>query len=233
MKNILVVPTYNERKNIEKFCLLIFSVLPDIHILVVDDNSPDKTAIEIKNMQKKYRNLLLLEREKKEGLGRAYVDAFKFVLDDGSFDSLIMMDADFSHDPKYLDSMIKESQSNDLVIGSRYITGGGIEGWEFWRYLLSLGGNIYTRLITTMPVRDATAGFNLINLNVLKKIDMNGLESSGYAFQIELKYRLWKAGAKIKEIPIIFKNRLEGESKISNHIVREGMLVPWKLLLKR
>ncbi|MEK7070894.1 MAG: polyprenol monophosphomannose synthase, partial [Patescibacteria group bacterium] len=134
-------------------------------------------------------------------------------------------------DPKYLQHMIEESRKNDLVIGSRYVRGGGTEGWEFWRRMLSYWGNVYSWLVTGLPIRDVTAGFNLIKIDTLKKINLNKLGASGYAFQIELKYNLWKAGAQIKEIPIVFKNRLEGESKISNHIIKEGLLTPWRLVL--
>ncbi|MBI5140480.1 MAG: polyprenol monophosphomannose synthase [Candidatus Vogelbacteria bacterium] len=233
MKNIVIVPTYNERDNIEKLCPEIFRLLPDISVLVVDDNSPDKTSDVVKNMQKKYPRLLLLERPGKEGLGRAYIDAFNFVLRDGTFDSLITMDADFSHDPKYLKPMLEESKNHDLVIGSRYINDGATEGWEFWRRMLSYWGNQYSRLVTSAPIHDCTGGFNLLKPRFLNRLDLSRFGASGYAFQIELKYKLWKAGAKVKEIPIVFRNRLEGESKISNHIIKEGILTPWRLVFKK
>lgn len=227
--DVVVVPTYNERDNIKNLVLVIFKVVPEIHILVVDDNSPDKTAAVVKSLQSEYLNLSLLERPRKEGLGRAYLDAFKLILKNNSAERVIMMDADFSHDPKYLPELLEAAKNFDVVVGSRYIRDGGMVGWEAWRRFLSKFGNWYSRLIMGLPVFDCTGGFNLVKIDFLRKIDLSRVAMSGYAFQIELKYLLWKAGARFKEIPIIFKNRLNGESKISNHIIREGILAPWKI----
>ena len=142
------------------------------------------------------------------------------------------MDADFSHDPKYLEQMIKVSRVSNVVIGSRYVKEGKTEGWEFWRVMLSFFGNRYCKFVTGMPVYDCTAGFNVIDTRILKKLDFSSFDLSGYAFIMELKYLLWKAGATFKEIPITFKNRTGGESKISGHIISEGLLAPWKMILK-
>lgn len=233
MEDLIIIPTYNERDNIENIVLAVFKIMPGINILVVDDNSPDKTSEVVKNLQSQYFNLSLLKRPRKEGLGKAYLDAFQMVLKNNEVKHIIMMDADFSHDSKYLPKMLETVKSFDVVIGSRYVMGGGTVGWEFWRRFLSKFGNLYSRLVTGMPIFDCTGGFNLIKTDFLRKIDLSSVAMSGYAFQIELKYLLWRAGARFKEIPIIFKNRLNGESKISNHIIKEGILAPWKIKKKK
>lgn len=233
MEDFIVIPTYNEKDNIGEIIPTVFKIAPEIGILVVDDNSPDKTSEVVKNLQSQYLNLSLLERPRKEGLGRAYLDAFQTVLKNNEVKNIIMMDADFSHDPKYLPEMLETAKNFDVVIGSRYVRGGGTVGWEFWRRFLSKFGNVYSRLVTGMPIFDCTGGFNLIKTDFLRKIDLSSVAMSGYAFQIELKYLLWRAGARFKEVPIIFKNRLSGESKISSHIIREGILAPWKMKEKK
>lgn len=226
----IILPTYNERSNISDLILRIFELHPDINILVVDDNSPDGTRDAVKKLQKKYRNLLLMQRKKKEGLGRAYIDAFKTVLAKKDVRSIIMMDADFSHNPKYLETMFKKMDDYDLVIGSRYVKQGKIESWELWRRLLSWGGNTYCLLILRYPIFDWTTGFNCINPDYLRKIDLDKLDFSGYAFIIGIKYHLVRIGAKAAEIPITFEARRGGESKLSNHIIREGIPTPWRLI---
>lgn len=233
MENLIIIPTYNEKDNIKNLILTIFEILPEINILVVDDNSPDGTSAVVKNLRSGHPNLSLLERPNKKGLGRAYREAFQMILKDDGIERVIMMDADFSHDPKYLPELLEAARDFDVVVGSRYVRGGGTVGWEFWRRFLSKFGNWYSRLITGLPVFDCTGGFNLVKIDFLRKIDLSRVAMSGYAFQIELKYLLWKAGARFKEIPIIFKNRLNGESKISNHIIREGILAPWKIKKKK
>lgn len=232
-KNIVIIPTYNEKNNIKSIILAIFKIIPGVNILVVDDNSPDKTSEVVKSLQSEYSNLSLLERPFKEGLGKAYLEAFRLVLRDNSIQHIIMMDADFSHNPAYLPELIEQAKSFDMVIGSRYISGGQTIGWEAWRKFLSKFGNIYSKYILGVPIFDCTGGFNLIKVDVLRRIDLSVIDMSGYAFQIELKYLLWRAGANIKEIPIVFKNRLSGESKISNHIIREGILAPWKIKMRK
>ena len=232
MKNIIILPTYNEKENITKIIPKIFSIVPDIFILVVDDNSPDGTANEVVKLQSRFPNLKLYKRKQKEGLGRAYIDAIKKILEQNPQDlhSIFTMDADCSHEPERLPIFLKEIENNDLVIGSRYIKEGKIEGWELWRKILSRGGNFYCKIITRMPIADCTSGFNCIRADFLRKIDLNKLSASGYAFLMEIKYLFWKANGRIKEIPIEFLNREGGESKLSNHIINEGILTPWRLL---
>lgn len=230
LNNIIILPTYNERKNVRELVPEIFKLYPEISILVVDDNSPDGTVEEVKELQKKFKNLKLLQRKGKEGLGKAYIHAFQEVFKDESANSVIMMDADFSHNPKYIAEMLREIKNYDLVIGSRYIKNGGTKNWELWRRILSFGGNLYCRIILRKGIHDYTTGFNCIKADILKKINFNALEFSGYAFIIGIKYYLLKTGASVKEIPIIFHGREEGESKISNHIISEGILAPLKLL---
>lgn len=231
--NFIILPTYNEASNIREIILEIFRLQPEIHVLVVDDNSPDGTANIVKDLQPKFSNLKLLEREKKEGLGKAYKAAFKMVLSQQEVGSIFMMDADFSHNPKYIEKMLDDTGEHSLIIGSRYTKDGGVEDWEMWRKFLSWGGNIYCRVIFRSRIKDWTAGFNCIDSSLLKKINLDKLDISGYSFLIGLKYQLVRKGAKVKEIPIIFENRRGGESKLSGHIVREGILTPWKSLLSK
>lgn len=233
MKHIILLPTYNESENIEKIITKIFSLYPNIYIKVIDDRSPDGTADVVKKLLPKYVNLSLLSREGKQGLGRAYIHGFKEVIRDGSFSHLFMMDADMSHDPAYIGEMVANSGSFGLVIGSRYVKGGKTVGWEAWRKTLSFMGNLYSRVVTRMPVHDMTGGFNCISVNNLRKIDLDNFSSSGYAFIMELKFKLYNSGTNVKEIPIVFVNRLGGESKISNNIISEGILAPWKMIWKK
>lgn len=207
--------------------------VPEIHILVVDDNSPDGTADAVKELIAEHPNLSLLKRPVKNGLGGAYIEAFKKLLVDEKVRNIIMMDADFSHNPKYLPEMLEEIKNYDLVIGSRYIKGGGITHWELWRRILSRGGNFYVRILLGRKIRDWSAGFNCIKASVLKRVDLDKIEFSGYAFVSGLKYFLLRAGASVKEMPIIFEERRSGKSKMSGNIIREGFLAPWKLLFTK
>jgi dolichol-phosphate mannosyltransferase len=234
MKNItIIIPTYNERENVKKLIPEIFKHAPRVSVIVVDDNSPDQTGEAVEELSNHFPKLSLFSRKSKEGLGRAYSDAFKKCVVDSSIEAVVMMDADFSHHPSYLPTLFKAGKEHDLVVASRYVKGGKTEGWELWRRLLSFWGNFYSRFVTGLPVKDTTGGFNFIKTSMLQKIDLNSFDNSGYAFQIELKHELVSKGAKVIEIPIVFKNRLEGESKISNHIIREGILAPWKILFKK
>lgn len=233
MKNVIVIPTYNEKENIRNLVPLIFKTVPDIFVVVADDNSPDGTGDMVRELQKQYPNLSLLSRQEKNGLGRAYIHAFKEVLKDKEVEHIIMMDADFSHHPKYLPEMLRQSKSFSVVCGSRYVKGGGTTGWEMWRRVMSFCGNFYCRSITGMPIYDCTGGFNVISTHLLRSIDFSKMDMSGYAFIMELKYLLYKAGGKFFEVPIIFANRAEGESKISSHIISEGVVAPWKMLWKK
>lgn len=233
-KNIIVIPTYNEKDNIGILLEKIFKLLPETSVLVIDDNSPDKTSDAVEALKNKYPNLSLLKRLGKEGLGEAYIAGFKKILSEGGYQTITMMDADLSHDPKYLPAMLGLSQNFDLVIGCRYIAGGGVtKKWEIWRRFLSSAGNLYLRIVFwRYPIRDWTTGYNVIKTNALEKINFELLSSKGYAFISSLKYYLAKSGATIKESPIFFEERNGGESKMSSSIIREGILSPWKIIFK-
>lgn len=231
MKKTVIIPTYNERENIASLVPLIFQRLPDAGVLVVDDNSPDGTSEVVGQLQERFPNLRLLKRKKKEGLGAAYIHAFTEVLKDPEAGALAMMDADLSHDPAHLPVMfgMVEKGGADVVVGSRYMDGGGTEGWELWRRMLSSWGNRYCRFVTHMPLSDCTGGFNVMRASALRKLRLDAIELSGYAFIMALKHAFFKTGATFAEVPILFCNRKKGESKISNHIIREGILAPWKM----
>lgn len=231
LHHYIVLPTYNEKENIETIIRRIYEAVPYVRVLVVDDNSPDGTAVIVTNLMKEFPYLSLTSRAVKDGLGRAYIHGFKKVLEDIEAASVLMMDADLSHDPKYIPELHKKLEEFDVVVGSRYVKGGAVIGWELWRRILSRGGNLYAKFITRLPINDLTGGFNCIRASLLRKSAFENIHSSGYAFIIELKYVLWKAGARFAQIPIIFKNRTGGESKISNHIITEGIIAPWKLIL--
>lgn len=230
---IIVIPTYNERDNIKILLNEIFSFLPDAHIMVVDDNSPDDTASAVKEYQKNHENVFLFSRSKKEGLGKAYISAFNNILKQNAYDIIAMMDADLSHQPKYLHDMLGLAKNNDLVIGSRYISHGGVTAkWGFQRKFLSKLANVYLRLLLRYPVQDWTTGYNMIRTDALKKIDFDFLSARGYAFLSSLKYYLIKSGAHYIESPIFFEERRGGESKMSWPIIREGIIAPWKIIFR-
>ncbi|MSU55400.1 MAG: polyprenol monophosphomannose synthase [Candidatus Taylorbacteria bacterium] len=230
---LIIIPTYNEAQNIEALIYKILSIDQSASVLVVDDNSPDGTAEIVKRIMKGDIRVSLLSRQKKQGLGKAYIHAFSEILKDVQISEIAMMDADFSHNPDYLPEMFNLLSNCDAVIGSRYVRGGGIEGWELWRRILSYFGNVYCKTILRLPVYDLTSGFYCIKTEMLHKLELSSFDASGYAFQIELKYLLYKKGARFKEFPIIFANRLGGESKISSHIISEGVLAPWRMLFKK
>lgn len=232
MKIRILLPTYNENSNIEGILRRIFEILPNAEVLVIDDTSPDGTAATVTGLRAEFANLQLLVRPRREGLGKAYLAGIEASLRTqpaASADALITMDADFSHDPAHLPALVEAGHSHDLVIGSRYVKGGGVADWEPWRRALSSGGNLYSRAITGLPVSDATSGFQLMRTTALRGLNRATIAASGYAFQIELKYRLWRHGATLTEVPIVFQARRGGESKITGHIVREGMLTPLRL----
>lgn len=234
MKKILVIiPTYNEAEN-------ILNLIPEVlkysdnnynwNILVVDDNSPDGTASMVKELN--CDNVFLIEREKKLGLGTAYVAGFKFAIEK-SFDYVFEMDADFSHDPKYLPKFIELiEKGNDLVVGSRYINGVSVVNWPISRLLLSYFANIYTRVITGLKVKDTTAGFMCYRVSSLSQINLDKVKSNGYSFQIEMKFKFYKKGFKISETPILFIDRRAGSSKMSRKVVYEAYFMVWKLKIK-
>lgn len=228
---LIIFPTYNERENIEKIVHAVLPLDPRIHVLVVDDNSPDGTGAIADKLAAQESKVRVLHREKKEGLGQAYIAGFRWALEEG-FDFIFEMDADFSHGPEYIKFFLKEIQTHDLVIGSRYINGVNVINWPMSRLLLSYFANVYTRWVTGLPLRDATGGFKCFRRKVLESIDLDAVGSSGYSFQIEVSMRAWKKGFKIKEIPIIFYDRTAGESKMSKKIVREAIWMVWWLRVK-
>lgn len=234
MKDIILLPTYNERENVAWIIPEIFSLVPDIHVLVIDDNSPDQTAEVVRGLASRYPNLSLIVREKKTGLGNAYKDTMRQLIHDQDIRSLLTMDADGSHSPEYLKELLTDISDYDLVIGSRYVAGGGVEDWEPWRKFLSRFGNMYSKFFTGLKINDFTAGFMCIRREFLERLAFEKIGSSGYSFLIELKfYLIHDFKARVKEVPIIFKSRREGESKISHQIIREGIKAPLRLFLRR
>jgi dolichol-phosphate mannosyltransferase len=227
MKAIIIIPTYNELDNIDNILTAVLNAA-DVHVMIVDDNSPDGTSDRVEERMKTDTRIHLLKRPGKMGLGTAYCEGFAKALSMG-YDAIMEMDADFSHDPQDIPRFLKEIEQNDLVIGSRYSNGVNVVNWPLRRLILSYGANLYTRIITGMPVKDATGGFKCFRSSMLAKIDLNDIHSNGYAFQIEMNYRLWKAGARIKEIPIIFVDRRSGVSKMNKSIVYEAVFLVWKL----
>jgi|TergutMp193P3_1026864.scaffolds.fasta_scaffold00323_6 dolichol-phosphate mannosyltransferase len=230
MKLLIAVPTYNEIENIEPFIKLVFeNVPPDAQILVIDDNSPDGTAAVVEQLAGHYPDRLhLLKRPGKQGLAQAYLAAFDWGMS-RDYDVFLEMDADFSHNPKYIPEMLEKIKTHDVVIGSRNIKGGGVEGWTMLRNLISKGGSLYSRVVLGCPVKDLTGGFNMWRKSALEKIGLEGIISRGYSFQIEMKYKAFAAGCSIAEIPIIFPDRKQGKSKMSKKILLEALFNIWKI----
>ena len=228
MKILVISPTYNERKNIKQLVDMVIGENPELHLLIVDDNSPDGTGEKVKKLQTEYKNLFLETRPKKSGLGTAYIFGFKWALEK-KYDNIIQMDADLSHNPKDLPRMVNNLQKYDLVIGSRYINGISVVNWPLRRLMLSYGANAYSRVITGMPIMDGTGGFKAWKSSVLSSIDLDSVKSQGYSFQIEMNFRAWVKKFNIKEIPIIFSDRTIGQSKMSKTIVYEAIFMVWRL----
>jgi len=232
-KVLVIIPTYNESENILNLIPEVLKFSDSIyqwHVLVVDDNSPDGTADLVKNL--KNPNVYLIERERKMGLGTAYVRGFKFAIEK-EFDFVFEMDADFSHDPKYLPEFISLIEKGlDLVVGSRYINGISVVNWPIGRLFLSYYANIYTRLVTGLKVKDTTAGFMCYRVSSLAQVDLDKVKSNGYSFQIEMKFKFYKKGFKISETPILFIDRRAGSSKMSRKVVYEAYFMVWKLKFK-
>ncbi|MDX1439775.1 MAG: polyprenol monophosphomannose synthase [Rubricoccaceae bacterium] len=227
---VVVIPTYNESRNIEPMLRRVMALDGGINAMVVDDGSPDGTATIARTLQAEFPGRIdVIEREGKLGLGTAYITGFKKALDAG-FDYICEMDADFSHNPSDLTRLINACRNGaDLVIGSRYNDGVRVVDWPLSRLILSYAAGVYTRLVTRLPVRDVTAGFKCFKREVLEAIDLDAVKSNGYSFQIEMSYRAWKRGFNIVEIPIVFTERAEGESKMSKSIVREAIRKVWEL----
>jgi dolichol-phosphate mannosyltransferase len=228
---LIIFPTYNERDNIEKIVHAVLPLDARINVLIVDDNSPDGTGEIADKLAREESKVHVLHREKKDGLGRAYIAGFKWAIDQ-KFDYVFEMDADFSHGPEYLKDFLREIQNYDLVLGSRYISGVNVINWPMSRLLLSYSANIYARIVTGLPIRDATGGFKCFRREVLETIELDDVHSSGYSFQIEMSMRAWKKGFRIHEIPIIFVDRIAGSSKMSKKIMREAIWMVWWLRVK-
>lgn len=227
-KSIVIIPTYNEIDNIEKMINTVLSLPKRIDILIVDDGSPDGTGILVKEKFNDSDRVFLIERSGKLGLGTAYVTGFEFCLEK-EYEFIMEMDCDFSHNPKDLVRLLHEVEHYDLVIGSRYIQGVNVVNWPLRRLILSMGASLYTRIVTGMPIKDATSGFKCFRKVVLENIDLKSIHSNGYSFQIEMHYKAWKKRFRIKEMPITFTDRIDGVSKMGGHIVREAILMVWKL----
>ena len=228
MKTLVISPTYNEIKNIELLVKAILDSYPDFELLIVDDNSPDGTSNKVKTLQKTYKNLHLEIRQKKSGLGTAYIHGFQWALS-RDYDKVVQMDADLSHNPEDVSMMVDHLDNYDLVIGSRYVKGISVVNWPLRRLMLSYGANTYTRIITGMPIMDGTGGFKAWKTRVLRDINLESVQSQGYSFQIEMNFRTWLKKYKIIEVPIIFSDRTIGQSKMSKAIVYEAIFMVWRL----
>ncbi|MDP3997138.1 MAG: polyprenol monophosphomannose synthase [bacterium] len=227
----VVIPTYNEKMNIEQMIKSLFALnVPNISVLIIDDNSPDRTADIVRRLQTNFPKLQLVVRPKKSGLGRAYIHGFQYAVAKGA-DSVVQMDADFSHNPHDVPRLLQHLESSDVVIGSRYVNGISIVNWPLRRLLLSIGGNAYAGFITGLPFKDSTGGFRAWRSSALQTIDLPTIRADGYGFQVITIFRSWRRHLRIKEIPIVFTERRAGKSKMSGKIVREAMAIVWKLRL--
>ena len=229
---LIIVPTYNERENIERIVPAILEVVPQANVLVVDDLSPDGTGALADAMAAKDERIFVEHRDGERGLGKAYIHGFKWALQ-RDYRFIFEMDADFSHQPRYLPDFLTAAQGADLVLGCRYMDGGGVEGWGAHRLLLSRGGNLYARTVLGMKQRDLTGGFKCFRREVLEKIELDAIQSVGYCFQIELTWRAMQAGFSVAEVPIVFPDREAGTSKMSLAIAWEGVVGVWKMRQKR
>jgi dolichol-phosphate mannosyltransferase len=230
-RSLVIIPTFNEADNIPQLLPAVLSQAPNLDVLVIDYNSPDGTAGLVRDMMSVDSRIHLIERPGKMGLGTAYVRGFRFAIEE-KYDYVFEMDADFSHSPKEIPNFLKKIQECDLVLGSRYIRGVRVLNWPMRRLLLSFSANIYTQIITGLPVRDATGGFKCFKREVLEAIDLDKVKSNGYAFQIEMSFKAWKKGFRLVEIPIIFLDRRSGVSKMSKRIVYEAVFMLWTLRLR-
>jgi dolichol-phosphate mannosyltransferase len=225
---VVCLPTYDERENIEPILEAILAAAPEVDVLVIDDNSPDGTGELADAFAAREPRVKVLHRAGKQGLGKAYLAGFAWALERG-YGLVLEMDADFSHDPSYLPVMLAKARDADLVLGSRYVPGGGTENWGLGRKLLSRGGSLYARTILGIPVRDLTGGFKCFRREVLEAIDLPSVECSGYSFQIELTYRALRRGFTVAEVPIVFVDRRVGHSKMSRRIVLEALRKVWTI----
>jgi dolichol-phosphate mannosyltransferase len=230
MKGLVIIPTYNECENIEPLVSKILATDSRLEILVVDDNSPDDTGKIAEELSEQQQRVHVMHREKKMGLGSAYIAGFKYGLTK-DYDVFFEMDADFSHDPKYLPDFMKTIKDHDVVIGSRYLRGVNVVNWPMHRLLLSYCANIYVRSVTGLPVRDATGGYKCFRRRVLESLDLDGFTAEGYGFQIEMNFKCWRRGFSLQEIPIVFVERSQGKTKMSRAIIIEAIWIVWKLKL--
>jgi dolichol-phosphate mannosyltransferase len=230
---IVIIPTYNEKENVERMIRNVFSLALPIHILIVDDNSPDGTRAIVKNLQQEFNHLFLLERPGKQGLGTAYIAGFKWCLQK-DYDYIFEMDCDFSHNPEDLIKLHSACTTTtaDMVIGSRYVNGVNVVNWPMSRVILSYYASMYVRIITGMSVRDTTSGFVCYKRAVLEKLNLDAIKFKGYAFQIEMKFKAWRIGFNIKEVSIIFTDRQEGQSKMSGGIIKEALFGVLEMKIK-
>ncbi len=229
MEALVIVPTYNEKENISELVRSVLSVDERLGVLVVDDNSPDGTGDIVDAIAAREPRVHALHREGKMGLGSAYIAGFKWALANTDAKYVFEMDADFSHDPGALPEFLEAIQTNDLVIGSRYLEGITVVNWPLSRLVLSKGANIYTRIVTGLPLKDSTGGFKCFRREVLERLPLDTIKSDGYSFQIEMNFICWKKGFRIKEIPIIFVDRRVGISKMSKSIIWEAAFMVWRL----
>lgn len=228
MSTLIVLPTYNEKPNLEPLLEAIHAQVPEVEVLVIDDNSPDGTGALADHLAAQHPWVHVVHRSGKLGLGTAYIRGFQWALE-RDYALIMEMDADFSHDPAHLPAILAAAQNADVVLGSRYVDGGGTENWGLWRRLLSKGGGLYARSILDVPYHDLTGGFKCFHRRVLEALPLDAIHSEGYSFQIELTWRAHLKGFRIVEVPIIFRERREGQSKISRRIVLEAMGVVWRL----
>ncbi|MCK5853154.1 polyprenol monophosphomannose synthase [bacterium] len=230
-KSLIIIPTYNEIDNVKKISDIILDKYHSTDILFVDDGSPDGTGGIIDGLVSQSSKINVIHREGKLGLGTAYIRGFKWALE-REYEYIFEMDCDFSHEPEYIADFFEAIKEADLVLGSRYTVGVSVINWTLYRLLISKFATLYVRIITGMPATDSTGGFKCFRRKVLETIDLDAIKSNGYSFQIEMTYNAWMAGFKIKEIPIIFYERAEGDSKMSKAIVREAIWVVWRLFFK-
>lgn len=231
-QSLIIIPTYNEIDNIEKMIRTLFNLYPEISVLIIEDGSPDGTANVIKDLMKVHPKLAIIERVGKLGLGSAYIAGFKWALA-RDYQYIFEMDCDFSHDPNQIPDLLAAAANHDLVIGSRYKDGIRIINWPFRRLLLSYGASIYTRFITGIPVHDTTGGFKCFRRAALLSLDFDKVISNGYSFQLELNYKIWAKGFRLIEVPIIFYERRDGQSKMGGGIIIEAIFAVFRLRLKK
>jgi len=228
VKALVVIPTYNEKENLDPLLRQVFAQKLPIEVLIIDDNSPDGTGAMADELAAADPRVHVMHRAGKMGLGSAYVAGFRYALE-RDYDAVFEMDADFSHNPDSLPEFLRELETADLVVGSRYLHGVTVVNWPLKRLILSYGANVYSRVITGIPIKDLTGGYKCFRRRVLESLDLSRVKSDGYGFQIEINYKAWRKGFRIKEIPILFVDRRAGESKMNRRIVWEAAFMVWRL----